>query len=381
MKNKIIFLTPARYPTEKAYGVTTGNTIEALSRKGARTEIWNQDYSGTDGYGNILVQVGIKKVPKRRWLYRANFLGVSKWAYVLDQLKFGLNCLSTLKKETENVVAWTRFPLVGLVTSFSPKVEQIVIELHHQPNFPSRLFLRPIRRFKPLKVAVISQKSKTQFDSLGLGIRTFTLEMSVPENFILSAISPIMLPATVCYLGKSKSSGNSNNLEFILTGFSQTKSASRSKIELVGVESQEAASLAVYAEKLGISQSNIQFISHIPHKEVGEYLNGASVGLVPYELNNYNSARFPIKILEYAAKGIWILMPESFAANLQIPPGVLITYRDFDSADFAKKLDNLLEELSSRPRRNLAALEFAKLHTYSNRAQSFMDQIESIKSD
>ena len=110
MKNKIIFLTPARYPTEKAYGVTTGNTIEALSRAGARAEIWNRDYSGTDEYGNLLVQPGTKKVPKQRWLYRVNFLGIGKWAYVHDQLKFALNCLSALRKETENVVAWTRFP-------------------------------------------------------------------------------------------------------------------------------------------------------------------------------------------------------------------------------------------------------------------------------
>ena len=381
MKYKIVFLTPARYPTEKAYGVTTGNTIEALGRIGARAEIWNRDYSGVDEYGNLLVQPGTKKVPRQKWLYRVNFLGISKWAYVFDQLKFALNCLSALKKETENVVAWTRFPLVGLVTSVSPNIELIIIELHHQPNFPSRIFLRVIKKLKPLKVAVISQKSKYQFDALGLEIQTFTLEMSVPENFIQSAVHPFTLPAKVCYLGKSKSSGNSNNLEFILTGFSQTKSASRSKIELVGIESQEAAALAVYAEKLRIPQSNIQFISHIPHKEVDEYLNGASIGLVPYELNNYNSARSPIKILEYAAKGIWILAPESFAAILQISPSVIITYKDSDSTDLARKLDILIEQLNLQPRRNSAAIEFAKLHTYSDRAQKFMEQIESFNLD
>jgi hypothetical protein len=381
MNNKILFLTPARYPTEKAYGVTTGNTLEALSRLGASVEIWNRDYSGTDEYGNHLFQPGKKKLPKKRLLYRIDILGVSKWAYVLDQLKFGLSCKVALKKELGNVVVWTRFPLVALVASVSPNIELVVIELHHQPNFTSRLFLRGLGKLKRLKVAVISQKSKTQFDSLGLGIRTFTLEMSVPEKFIQSAIHPLTLPAKVCYLGKSKSSGNTNNLEFILSGYSQTKRASQSKLELVGVESLEASTLAVYAEKLRIPQSSIQFVSHIPHKEVDEYLNGASIGLVPYELNNYNSARFPIKILEYAAKGIWILAPESFAANLQIPPGVIITYKDADSTDFAKELDSLIEKLNLEPTRNSIAIEFAKLRTYSNRAQKYMEQIESNNLD
>ena len=381
MKNKITFLTPARYPTEKAYGVTTGNTIEALGQLGVSAEIWNRDYSGTDEYGNQLFQPGKKKEPNQRWLYQVDLLFISKLAYVLDQLKFALNCLSALKKETGNVVAWTRFPLVGLVISVSPKIKLTIIELHHHPNFTSRIFLRGIRKLKPVKVAIISQKSKFQFDSLGLGIETFTLEMSVPENFIQSAIHPFTLPAKVCYLGKNKSSGNSNNLEFILTGFSQIKSASQTKLELVGVESQEVRSLEIYAEKLRISQDNILFTSHMPHRDVDEYLNGVSIGLVPYELNNYNSARFPIKILEYAAKGIWILAPESFAANLQIPPGVIVGYKDSDSADFARKLDMLIEKLNLQPSRNSDAIEFAKLRTYSNRAQKFMEQIESTNSD
>lgn len=380
MKHKIIFLTPARYPTEKAYGVTTGNTVQALSRKGEKAEIWNPDYSGKDEYGNILVDLGSKRVTKLRWLYRVDFLGISKWAYLLDQLKFATNCLSALKKETENVVAWTRFPLVGLVISLSPKVEQVIIELHHQPNLPARIFLRGIRKLKPVKVATISKNSKTQFESIGLGIRTFTLEMSVPENFIRSAIDPLRLPIKVCYLGKGKSSGNSNNLEFILTGFSLLESACQTKLELVGIETQEANSLAAYAEQLQISEGNIDFIPHIPHKEVDEYLNGVSIGLVPYELNNYNSARFPIKILEYAAKGIWILAPESFAANLQIPLGVIVTYKDSDFADFARKIDELIDKLSLRPMRNLEAIEFAKLNTYSTRVQKFIEQIEPINS-
>ena len=102
-----------------------------------------------------------------------------------------------------------------------------------------------------------------------------------------------------------------------------------------------------------------------------------SIGLVPYELNNYNSARFPIKILEYAAKGIWILAPESFAANLQIPPGVIITYKDADSTDFARELDLLIEKLNLKPTRNSVGIEFAKLRTYSHRAQKCIEQIES----
>ncbi len=378
MKLKLLFLSPARYPTEKAYGVTTGNTVRQLARMGINVEIWNPDVSGVDEYGNTLLKPGKKVRSKQRRFYQIGFLGISRWAYFFDQLKFSVDCLLAINEQKRNAVAWTRFPLVGFVTSFSPKIKLVIIELHHQPNFFSRLFIGKIKKSKPLKVAVITQRLKSQFDSLQLGIPSFTLEMSVPEEFIQDIHYPLVLPASVCYLGKSKSSGNDNNLEFILTAFSKMSINSEIQLELTGIESTETNALTEKADELRIPTDNIKFIQHIPHKGVGAYLDGVSVGLVPYELNKYNSSRFPIKILEYASKGIWILAAQSFAENLQLPPNVIFTYRDHDSTDLANILESLLADLRANPRRNAVALEFAKCHTYTVRAEKFLFELESF---
>ena len=379
MKLKVLFLTPDRYPTEKAYGVTTGNTMQALARLGVKVEIWNRDNSGFDEFGNPLVRLGKQSGSNQRRLYKLAFLGINQWVYLFDQIRFSFNCVSKLRDETRNAVVWTRFPLVGLVASFAPKANLMIIELHHQPNFVSRTLLRVLRNLKPVKVAVISQRAKFQFEALQIGISTFILEMSVPENFIQRTGQPLVLPAKICYLGKSKSSGNSNNLQFLLSAFSQMNVIIEDRIELTGVESQEIDSLVAHADKLEISKNSIKFIQHLSHHEVNEYLNGISVGLVPYELNKYNAARFPIKILEYAAKGIWILAPESFAKNLHLPPGVVFTYKDGNSKDLASKLEEMILEVESSQKRNGVAIEFAKKHTYESRARKLILELETLK--
>ena len=378
MSLKILFLTSARYPTEKAYGVTTGNTVKALREIGEELEIWNSGNSGNDEYGNTLVSIGKKKRINRQSLYKLKLLGINRWVYQIDQLNFSLNSLKRIKNEKENLCVWSRFPLVCVFPSMSKRVKQVVIELHHQPNFISRQLLRIIKQIKPLKVALISRKAEDYFHSFNLDIETFILEMAVPESFIHQKWVPLESPLTISFLGKSQSSGHSNNLELIFEAFSKMKISDHVAIEIVGLEKSESERLSRFARHLSIPDSQIKFLDHLPHTSVSEYLNRISIGLVPYELNNYNSGRFPIKIIEYASKGIWILAPEKFANNLQIPRDIIGTYKDGEPLDLAKKLDALLERVEVDGSRNSAAIEFAKQHTYMNRATKLKLQLRSI---
>jgi len=375
MNRKILFLTSARYPTEKAYGVTTGNTVRALREMGEEIEIWNPGNSGNDEYGNKLVLIGKKNRIDRKKLYELTILGIDRWTYYLDQLKFSLDSLKGIMKENENLCVWSRFPLVCLFPAISRNVKLVVIELHHQPNFIARQILRIIKRIKPLKVALISRKAEDQFNLFDFGIETFTLEMSVPESFIHQNLVPLESPPVISFLGKSQSSGHSNNLELMFEAFSKMKISHQVAIEIVGLEKTESERFNRFARQLSIPSTQLKFIDHLTHTNVSEYLNRISIGLVPYELNKYNSGRFPIKIIEYASKGIWILAPEKFVNNLQIPTDIIQTYKDGDSLDLSEKLDVLIEEIRSTGRRNLAAIEFAKLHTYKNRAAKLSFQL------
>jgi hypothetical protein len=149
-------------------------------------------------------------------------------------------------------------------------------------------------------------------------------------------------------------------------------------IEIVGLGKTESERFTELARQLSIPSTHLKFIDHLPHSDVGTYLNKISIGLVPYELNKYNAGRFPIKIIEYASKGIWILAPEKFANHLQVSRNIIRTYKDGDSSDLAAKLEGLTQEIRARGRRNSDAIEFAKEHTYKARAAKLVTQLGSV---
>ena len=378
MNFKLLFLSPVRYPTEKAYGVTTGNTVKALRYIGKNIEIWNESNTGIDEYGNPLVAVGKKHLINRKYLYRTKFLGIDRWMFYLDQLLFSLKCLKRLSKEKDLLQIWSRFPLVNLICCLRRNVNLTVIELHHQPNRAEQLFIKVVRQFKPVTVAVISRTAEEQFKSLNLDVPTVVLEMAVPNEFIQNPKIPLTTPITICFLGKSQSSGHSNDLEFVIEAFSLLHNLEEVMLEIIGVEDQAASTLSQLVLTKKIPQKNVKFISHLPHAEISEFLDSVSIGLVPYEFNKYNSGRFPIKIMEYAAKGIWIMAPEKFTKNLDVQPNVVFSYRDGDAGDLAQSLEILSREISTSRNRNESAIHFAKSHTYISRATKLAAHVDQL---
>ena len=61
MYKSITFLVSLRYPTEKAYGVTIGNTVFALKKKGIKVNILANSVNSLDSYGNKVTGLGQRK--------------------------------------------------------------------------------------------------------------------------------------------------------------------------------------------------------------------------------------------------------------------------------------------------------------------------------
>lgn len=378
MRTKILFLSPVRYPTEKAYGVTTGNTVKALSQLGCEVEIWSPNNFGVDEYGNLLVPVTKRTILNRNIVYHLNLMRINQLFFHLDELIFSIRGLIRIKYEKKNVFIWSRFPIVLFLCCLNKKVIGLILELHHQPNKISRIFIKALGAIKPLEIAMISKSALLKLKSSGLNVPTFVAEMAVPENFLASSDVPLESPIKICYLGKGKSSGNDNNLDFIVKSFLAVESLKKITLELVGLEKNSIDQLRNSYPTLFSQNKNLVFLSQMSHMEIGAYLDKVSIGLVPYELNPYNASRFPIKIVEYASKGIWILAPDDFSSNLEIPPGILMTYKAKDVHDFARKILVLADQVARTHKRNSEAINFAKQHTYARRAEKIKDAFSRL---
>jgi hypothetical protein len=301
--------------------------------------------------------------------------------FYLDELIFSFRSLAKIKNEEKSVFIWSRFPVVLFVCSQNKKVIGLILELHHQPNRLSRILIKAMGAIKPLEIAMISKAAQLKLKSSGPNSPSFVAEMAVPENFLTATEVPLEEPLKICYLGKGKSSGNDNNLHFIVESFLTNESLKGMTLEMVGLEGESIDRLKNSFPMLFSQNTNLVFLPQMSHIEIGDYLNTVSIGLVPYELNPYNAGRFPIKIVEYASKGIWILAPDDFASNLEVPPGVLTLYEAKDANDFANQIVILAEQVAHVHKRNSAAINFAQKHTYIKRAGKFREALLRLGSE
>jgi len=227
---------------------------------------------------------------------------------------------------------------------------------------------------KPLQVIGITEKSVQDLSKLFPNVELIKAEMGVPGEYLLDPSRALPKRIRIGYVGKGMSSGNDNNLKLLIEGFSHLKSLDV-VLEFVGLEPQIKLELKEISKLLGIPDKKISFVDHISHQKVRHIFEELSIGLIPYEWNAYNSHRFPIKLVEYAAAGLWIVSDGRFAEGLGLSERLVRKYDTGNSRDFAEKVQSLCTQITLNPIRNEYAIEFARERTYSKRAELITREI------
>jgi glycosyltransferase involved in cell wall biosynthesis len=181
------------------------------------------------------------------------------------------------------------------------------------------------------------------------------------------------------YLGKATSSGHSNGLIDFLN---QIKAAQDRGLEVrfwfAGIESQNIEELSTRARELGIEKKYLKISGHVPHEMVSKILSEFDFGLIPYPESTYNSYRFPIKSVEYAASQIPIIATTT-TSNLHIlNPRISLFYDPNTPLDFVLKLEDILNNPSRIVALRQNALTWATSHTYQNRVLVASDAIRHL---
>jgi hypothetical protein len=267
----------------------------------------------------------------------------------------------------ENYI-WTRHPVTLLFIYKSIKTSKILVEFHQTPNFLDRFLTRRYIAAKPVLIIGITDNSIDNLKSLFPDAQIVKAEMGVPEDYVSNPNTPLPNQIKIGYVGKSTSSGNDNNLNLILEGFSLVKS-SEMILEFVGLEPQKRRELSDLAQSLKIPEEKITFVDHVAHKFIGKIISELSIGILPYQWSEYNSQRFPIKLVEYSAAGLWILTDSAFADGLSLNEKLVQRYRTGDAQDLANKMQILATQISLNPARNINAIQFASERTYLKRAE------------
>jgi glycosyltransferase involved in cell wall biosynthesis len=93
--------------------------------------------------------------------------------------------------------------------------------------------------------------------------------------------------------------------------------------------------------------SSVEFTGFIPHEKVCSYLATADVGVAPDPLNPLNDKSTMIKLLEYMAYSLPVVLYELKEGRLTAGEAALYARPD-DPVDFAEQVEKLLDSQSLR---------------------------------
>ena len=371
MSTEFRFILSTRYPTEKAYGVTVGRTCQALRNLDVEASIFalNSTDRTIDDFGNQVTNILGNKV-RFEFLYRRAL--AKPLNFVLWQLFLGLK-IAFQQHHGKYTFCYRDiylaiFPILFQRQSFH------VIEIHHSLNSAKRELVKMMSRLGNVKVAYISPYLRERNEPQNQLKESTLIEMGVPSEFFMSQGKEKRDELSICFLGKGKSNGNANGIEDFASQIAKVKFKKELCLTFIGLNDQELE-LKIRDSLSLVPQFKFSFIDHISHEMVPKYLSSYKVGLIPYPDNRYHQDRFPIKILEYAALGLNILITDSKAHRSIIPEECAFFYDPTNSESLKKAINEIFnEKLSAKKRDN--ASDWVKSFTYENRAKKYLSFYE-----
>jgi glycosyltransferase involved in cell wall biosynthesis len=375
---KIQYLCSSRYPTEKAYGVTIGNTFQKLQETNHESEIVVWGKAIQDGYGNKISSISNHPLRIPTYLYSSKIQKFSEMAFFLNQLIFGLYFLCAHHNKKDEKILWTREPLTLLPHSIFSRNYQYLIELHHPASKINQKIIKFLCKKNNVKIIVLSEKSAQYHSSIFKYSPISVIPMGVPERFFQKSNSKKSDFFTVGYIGKGESSGNDNALYEVIYAAKVLQSELNILFKFVGLENDYKANMISMIKDLEVESANFVFVDHVDHSEIPAELGTFDVGLLPYGESKYNSERFPIKLLEYAAGGLPIIATDTLVHRELLDQEFTQFYSKNDPNELADAIMAIKIKSQKSKTMRESARKFAKKFTYDERIRKLLALIDFV---
>jgi len=374
----ISFISTARYPTEKAYGVTIEESCAAANRLGHISNIVTIGEDGFDNSGNQIRGINTKILNLLRFVVsRRKSSTFTKVAFSFSSIALALR-LRKVATSTDNLILWARDILLVYVLQLMKYQGIVVLEIHHVPRGVNAKLLQRISNSNLVLITTLTRAHKIALQQTLKNERIAICPMAVPTSFFIdSSEKKSSGELVIGYIGKATSSGQDNGLEQL---FPLIKKLSETNIkfifQFVGLESSAVSRFTKEIERLAIPSNLVSFLGNVPHSEILKYLRKMDIGFVPYPESPYNQARFPIKIPEYAAARCAIFATDT-TTHREILDDSLATF--YSPEDPSSLLSEVLCFIASDPKfahKTAAAATWAEDFTYERRISDVLKALE-----
>ena len=361
----LFFILASRFPTEKAYGVTTEFSAQAAKKLNFDVNIVTPKYDYT-------LSSSVRVIQKGEVLYRIllsnNLKKFNGLRFFLFNILFSLVLSYSFRNKIN--VFWTRDIFLSWLLSLRPSCK-VVCEIHRSPQKTHRFVLFFLKRKKNVVFAPITSRLQNKLNIAGK--RTVIAPMSInsyEQNFFSD--NSVSKENQIVYVGNFQSYTHKLNVNLINElGYFLDHNYSTWKIEVVGIDSN---TFKTECDKT--TSGNITVTGRLDRVSMFKKLGRAKIGLVIYPNTDYFKDSFPIKIVEYAIAKVPIVASETDAHKSILGEGKCVYFNSGSQTSLNNAVASLInsDELSLEVSKK--AFEWASDLTYDKRISTILKCLE-----
>ncbi len=318
---KVGILLSGRFPTEKAYGVTTNGTIKSLLELGHEVVVFGikSDYHGEIPEDNQFALENYRENLISMFLKKLSFSNYGK----LNQIAWRLYWFLANHLNKEKISTFD-FDLIWIrdkhMLRFSRGAGNVVIEIHQRIKESDCLQLAKISKTKKLLVAPISPILIKSINEIRPDLNIVYAPMGINPEMISNQNSSKLFVSNLLnkmqtksgklqigYVGKFYPNGYSKGIEDLLK-LSRVKEplSETFNISLTGGTEKEILKLKRVISEEQLSIQNLEVNPHVPHALALEKMKNLDVIILP-KPDSEDYLGFPLKCIEAVASGRIIL--------------------------------------------------------------------------
>jgi glycosyltransferase involved in cell wall biosynthesis len=314
-KSKIAYVIGASFPTAKAYGVTSRETINVLLNNKIRVKVFclNGNYNDSD-YSKIMKETSeFKKSVASQLLIKLGSVGSSKLNFIFWRVGIALVIINNFRflKDYGPQLIWVRDPMIAYLYLKKFKSVRIILEVHDKSgvfyhkkliNYNKSIIYFPINQTNGDFLLGLNPKAKFKYAPMGI-----RKENLVSSNECIKFANSLKRAngnaLRIGYIGKIAPGGYSKGTEDLinLAMYAQLNDLNLN-VTLVGATDKEFPKLNAIRDELEIKKVYLNFKAHVKHSEALSLMKSFDVLILPaYSSENY--VGMPLKLLEYLSTG------------------------------------------------------------------------------
>lgn len=310
-------LLQGRFPTEKAYGVTTTGTINSLLRLGHQVTVYsldsNYNYSDIDDTNYVLRHY--KETNFSKFFKELAFRGVGVTSKVAWFVFWNLILMHNRRDlDSQRIdLYWIRdFTML----SFIPNSGSLIYELHGILNNSQLNILKSNCKKRITLLAPISQSIHNSLILSKIDLQIIPAPMGIQLDYVETTSGVLNYldrvknleksqykGLKVGYVGKFSPNGYSKGIEDLLNlAACNSANGKTYEISITGGSPNEVASAVNKLSDFGLSKNEIEINGHISHPEAILKMKYLDVLVLPMPASKKYTG-FPLKAIESIASG------------------------------------------------------------------------------